>query len=76
MSASGPWVEEGKSEKGKMAAEASSAMGAGVGGGEDSADRNVEMWKIKKLIKSLELARGCEIFIFLFLFRKKEAILK
>jgi len=26
--------------------------------GEDSADRNVEMWKIKKLIKSLEMARG------------------
>ncbi|KAK0411002.1 hypothetical protein QR680_005425 [Steinernema hermaphroditum] len=25
---------------------------------EDSADRNVEIWKIKKLIKSLELARG------------------
>lgn len=25
---------------------------------ESSADRNVEMWKIKKLIKSLELARG------------------
>lgn len=23
-----------------------------------SADRNVEIWKIKKLIKSLELARG------------------
>uniref|UniRef100_A0A914Z6W8 Eukaryotic peptide chain release factor subunit 1 n=1 Tax=Panagrolaimus superbus TaxID=310955 RepID=A0A914Z6W8_9BILA len=26
--------------------------------GDESADRNVEMWKIKKLIKSLELARG------------------
>ncbi|KAK6174765.1 eukaryotic peptide chain release factor subunit 1 [Patella vulgata] len=26
--------------------------------GETSADRNVEMWKIKKLIKSLEAARG------------------
>lgn len=25
---------------------------------ESSADRNVEIWKIKKLIKSLELARG------------------
>ena len=25
---------------------------------ESSADRNVEMWKIKKLIKSLEAARG------------------
>ncbi|GMT08898.1 hypothetical protein PFISCL1PPCAC_195 [Pristionchus fissidentatus] len=28
------------------------------GTAEDSADRNVEIWKIKKLIKSLELARG------------------
>lgn len=26
--------------------------------GTDDADRNVEMWKIKKLIKSLEAARG------------------
>jgi len=25
---------------------------------DDSSDRNVEIWKIKKLIKSLELARG------------------
>ena len=25
---------------------------------EDSADRNVEIWKIKKLIRSLEMARG------------------
>lgn len=25
---------------------------------ESSADRNVEIWKIKKLIKSLEMARG------------------
>ena len=24
----------------------------------DSVDRNVEMWRIKRLIKSLELARG------------------
>jgi hypothetical protein len=23
------------------------------------ADRNVEIWKVKKLIKSLEAARGC-----------------
>lgn len=28
------------------------------GEGESTADRNVEMWKIKKLIKSLEAARG------------------
>lgn len=25
---------------------------------ETSSDRNVEIWKIKKLIKSLEMARG------------------
>ena len=25
---------------------------------DDAADRNVQMWKIKKLIKSLEAARG------------------
>jgi len=25
---------------------------------ESSSDRNVEIWKIKKLIKSLEMARG------------------
>ncbi|CAC5426334.1 eukaryotic peptide chain release factor subunit 1 [Mytilus californianus] len=30
----------------------------GVDGSETSADRNVEIWKIKKLIKSLEAARG------------------
>ncbi|KAJ8983013.1 hypothetical protein NQ317_014310 [Molorchus minor] len=29
-----------------------------MSGEETSADRNVEIWKIKKLIKSLELARG------------------
>lgn len=28
--------------------------------GSSDADRNVEMWKIKKLIKSLEQARGYE----------------
>ncbi|VDN54737.1 unnamed protein product [Dracunculus medinensis] len=27
-------------------------------GGEESVDRNVEVWKIKRLIKSLEMARG------------------
>lgn len=32
------------------------------GGSEDTAaDRNVEMWKIKKLIKSLEQARGYKL---------------
>jgi hypothetical protein len=31
------------------------------GSGETSADRNVEIWKIKKLIKSLEAARGCVV---------------
>ena len=28
-------------------------------GGESDADKNVERWKVKKLIKSLEAARGC-----------------
>jgi len=27
-----------------------------------AADRNVEIWKIKKLIKSLEAARGCVFY--------------
>ena len=31
---------------------------ASAGHGEESADRNVEIWKIKRLIKSLEAARG------------------
>lgn len=31
--------------------------------GETSADRNVEIWKIKKLIKSLEAARGLVIVV-------------
>lgn len=31
---------------------------ANTDGGETSADKNVEIWKIKKLIKSLEAARG------------------
>lgn len=35
-----------------------SAPAAGATPGDDAADRNVEMWKIKRLIKSLELARG------------------
>lgn len=30
----------------------------GYGTDDTAADRNVEMWKIKKLIKSLEQARG------------------
>ena len=34
------------------------ACGSSVLPGDDSADRNVEMWKIKRLIKSLEAARG------------------
>jgi len=28
-----------------------------------AADRNVEIWKIKKLIKSLEAARGCVFYV-------------
>ncbi|XP_077992511.1 eukaryotic peptide chain release factor subunit 1 [Glandiceps talaboti] len=35
-----------------------SASFGGGGGEESAADRNVEIWKIKKLIKSLEAARG------------------
>jgi len=31
---------------------------ASSGDSETNADRNVEIWKIKKLIKSLEAARG------------------
>ncbi|KAK3704758.1 hypothetical protein QZH41_009754 [Actinostola sp. cb2023] len=33
-------------------------MSSGGEGGPEAADRNVEIWKIKKLIKSLEAARG------------------
>lgn len=33
-------------------------MSAPSGSGEETADRNVEVWKIKRLIKSLEMARG------------------
>lgn len=39
-------------------------MSAPAGGTEDAADRNVEMWKIKKLIKSLEMARGLVFSLF------------
>lgn len=37
---------------------------------EESADRNVEMWKIKRLIKSLEMARGYFLNYF-YIFIKK-----
>lgn len=40
-------------------------MSGPSGSGEDAADHNVEVWKIKRLIKSLEMARGydvCSIF--------------
>ncbi|KAK6107460.1 Uncharacterized protein BM_BM13754 [Brugia malayi] len=33
-------------------------MSVPSGSGEDAADHNVEVWKIKRLIKSLEMARG------------------
>lgn len=33
-------------------------MSSSAGDGTEAADRNVEIWKIKKLIKSLEAARG------------------
>jgi hypothetical protein len=32
---------------------------------ESNADRNVEIWKIKKLIKSLEAARGLALHLFI-----------
>lgn len=42
-----------------MSATASASAAAASGGVvDDSAEKNVEMWKIKKLIKSLEAARG------------------
>lgn len=43
-----------------MSADLAAAHAAqnGVQGEPNSADKNVEMWKIKKLIKSLEAARG------------------
>ena len=43
-----------------MSAELATAHAAqnGLQGEPNSADKNVEMWKIKKLIKSLEAARG------------------
>ena len=34
------------------------AGGANGGAGCDATDRAVEMWKVKKLIKSLQAARG------------------
>lgn len=37
---------------------ATANSGSSILPGDDSADRNVEMWKIKRLIKSLEAARG------------------
>lgn len=40
-----------------MAAEGT-AISANFGPIEDGADKNIEQWKVKKLIKSLEAARG------------------
>lgn len=40
-----------------MASEGSAIM-ANIGGGGEGEDKNIEQWKIKKLIKSLEAARG------------------
>ena len=62
-----------------MSAELASAHAAqnGVSGEPNSADKNVEMWKIKKLIKSLEAARGyvfvnyCPIIITLFILNNR-----
>lgn len=39
-----------------MSAAAATASSSGVI--DETAEKNVEMWKIKKLIKSLEAARG------------------
>ena len=35
-------------------------MGGGDAAAADAEDKNIEIWKIKKLIKSLEAARGCD----------------
>jgi hypothetical protein len=35
-----------------------SGGGGGANGANDATDRAVEMWKVKKLIKSLQAARG------------------
>ncbi len=35
-------------------------MGGGEAAAADAEDKNIEIWKIKKLIKSLEAARGCD----------------
>lgn len=53
-----------------MSAELASAHAAqnGVQGEPNSADKNVEMWKIKKLIKSLEAARGLVLVHFFVLY--------
>ena len=44
-------------------------------GGDVGQDRQVELWKVKKLIKSLQQARGLvfkECFIFYFLFHEAD----
>ena len=43
-------------------------MSAQSGNGEESVDRNVEVWKIKRLIKSLEMARGYLLLLCFFFF--------
>jgi peptide chain release factor subunit 1 len=30
---------------------------------QDTAEQNIQMWKVKKLIKSLDAARGCIFFL-------------
>lgn len=30
---------------------------------QDQAEQNIQMWKVKKLIKSLDSARGCALLI-------------
>jgi hypothetical protein len=41
-----------------MSAATATASSSGGGVVDENAEKNVEMWKIKKLIKSLEAARG------------------
>lgn len=41
-----------------MASEGSAIVANLGGGGGEGEDKNIEQWKVKKLIKSLEAARG------------------
>ena len=54
---------QGASSSGSSGATAS---GGGSSGGTEQADKNVEIWKIKRLIKSLEAARGYSFWLLVF----------